>query len=208
MVSLNKLFAFVIHMSRKYNIDTSHSESHSMDVLHFAKSIYDSELNMFPELENQKNIIYTAAVLHDMCDKKYLNTDDGLNEIQNYFENELDYNDLDYAKEIMKTMSYSYVKKNGYPELGEYQLAYHVVREADLLASYDFDRSMIYHMNKGNSLTDSYNDAVNLFKNRVFLYNTNKLLITDYSMKQSILLTHQAVNRIRAWNNIILSSKK
>lgn len=208
MVSLNKLFAFVIHMSRKYKIDTSHSESHSMDVLHFAKSIYDSELNMFPELENQKNIIYTAAVLHDMCDKKYLNTDDGLNEIQNYFENELDYNDLDYAKEIMKTMSYSYVKKNGYPELGEYQLAYHVVREADLLASYDFDRSMIYHMNKGNSLTDSYNDAVNLFKNRVFLYNTNKLLITEYSMKQSILLTHQAVNRIRAWNNIILSSKK
>ena len=205
MVSLNKLFAFVIYMSRKYRIDTSHSESHSMDVLLYAKSIYDSELNMFPELENQKNIIYTAAVLHDMCDKKYLNTNEGLNEIQNYFENELEYNDLDYAKEIMKTMSYSYVKKNGYPELGEYQLAYHVVREADLLASYNFDRSMIYHMNKGNTLTESYNDAVNLFKNRVFTYNANKLLITDYSMKQSVLLTNLAINRINAWRNILIN---
>jgi HD superfamily phosphodiesterase len=205
MVSLNKLFAFVIYMSRKYRIDTSHSESHSMDVLLYAKSIYDSELNMFPELENQKNIIYTAAVLHDMCDKKYLNTNEGLDEIQNYFENELEHNDLDYAKEIMKTMSYSYVKKNGYPELGEYQLAYHVVREADLLASYNFDRSMIYHMNKGNTLTESYNDALNLFKNRVFTYNANKLLITDYSMRQSVLLTNLAINRINAWRNILIN---
>lgn len=203
MLLLNKLFAFVIYMSRKYKIDTSHSESHSMDVLLYAKSIYDSEVKLFPQLETQLNVIYTAAVLHDMCDKKYMNPDDGLNEIQYYFETDLDKTDMYYSKLIMKTMSYSHVKKYGYPELGDYQLAYHTVREADLLASYDFDRSMIYHMNKGNTLTDSFQDSLELFKNRVFEYNTNKLLISEYSMARSAILTRQALNRMNAWGRLI-----
>jgi aldehyde dehydrogenase (NAD+) len=75
-----------------------------MDVLLFANSIYNSQVKLFPKLENQLNIIYTAAVLHDMCDKKYMNPDDGLNEIQYYFEKELDKNDLYYSKIIMKTI--------------------------------------------------------------------------------------------------------
>ncbi len=204
MVSLNNLFSFVLYMSKKYNIDTSHSETHSMDVLHFARSIYDSEINMLPFLKKQINVIYTAAVLHDMCDKKYMNTDDGLHEIQKHFGNEINDNDLLQAKNIMKTMSYSYVKKNGYPDLGDYQMAYHVVREADLLSSYDFDRSIIYHMNRGNTLTDSYSNALDLFENRVFKYNSDKLLLYDYSMKMSRTLTAQALHRIKSWNRILL----
>ena len=46
---------------------------------------------------------------------------------------------LDIIFQIITTMSYSTVKKNGFPSLNEYQLAYHIVREADLLAAYDID---------------------------------------------------------------------
>ena len=74
MVSLNNLFTFVLTMSSKYNIDTSHSEKHSIDILHFADENYRSQLDEFPYLNEQVNVIYSAAVLHDMCDKKYMNS--------------------------------------------------------------------------------------------------------------------------------------
>jgi len=65
-------------------------------------------------------------------------------------------------------MSYSKVKKQGFPSLGKYQLAYHIVREADLLTAYDFDRCMIYHMSKNNSnVREAYYNAEELFHNRV-----------------------------------------
>ena len=54
MVSFNDLFTFVLIISRKYNIDSSHSEQHSMDVLHFADENYKSQLKDFPYLEKQK----------------------------------------------------------------------------------------------------------------------------------------------------------
>ena len=203
MVSLNELFTFVLRMSNKYKIDASHSEVHSMDVLHFANSIYTSERNMFPYLNKQINVIYTSAILHDMCDKKYMDQTHGLEEIQDFLKYKLSQEEIYYSIKIMETMSYSTVKKNGYPDLGDYQMAYHVVREADLLSSYDFDRSVIYHMNKGNDLTSSYRNALELFHDRVFNYNTDKLFISDYSQATSGHLTLSALKRISAWNKII-----
>lgn len=203
MISFNEMFAFVIYMSKKYNIDTSHSETHSMDVLHHAHNIYQSELDMFPQLERQKNVIYAAAILHDMCDKKYVDESVGIVEIEKFLDQKMNLEEIHYTKEIISTMSYSTVKKRGYPNLNEYQMAYHVVREADLLSSYDFDRAMIYHMHKGNSLTKSYNNALEIFHNRVFNYNSDKLLLTDYSQQLSAKLALQAVKRMTVWGNII-----
>ena len=39
--------------------------------------------------------------------------------------------------DIVDTMSYNKVITSGFPYHGEYQRAYHIVREADLLAGYD-----------------------------------------------------------------------
>ncbi len=207
MISLDKLFAFVLLMSRKYNIDSSHSESHSMDVLHFANDIYNHEVETFPDLKNKLDVIYTTSVLHDMCDKKYMNPDEGLTRIQDFLSYELKPIDLYYSKRIIETMSYSKVKIDGYPDLNNYQMPYHIVREADLLASYNFDRSIIYNMNKGNSLTQSYLNALELFQKRIFNYNTNKLLISERAMSLSIPLSIKALNRMNNWNNIILKNK-
>ena len=203
-VSLNELFHFVLFMTKKYNIDSSHSEGHSMNVLHYADEIYRRELLMFPYLKNQTNVIYTASVLHDMCDKKYMNQDTGLQEIQTYLKYKLNDEEIYFSKRIMETMSYSTVKKYGYPDLGEYQIAYHIVREADLLTSYDFDRAMIYHLNKGNDLTSSYYNSLHLFENRVFNYNTDKLLLSDYAQQTSMKLTISSLKRMLAWNKILL----
>lgn len=203
MVSFNDLFTFVLMISSKYNIDSSHSEKHSMDVLHFADENFRTQLKDFPYLEKQKNVIYTASILHDMCDKKYMKQDEGIVEIEKFLRYTLKPEETYYTKKIIETMSYSTVKKYGYPDLGYYQMAYHIVREADLLASYDFDRSIIYHVNKGNNLTTSYCNALELFNNRVFNYNTDKLLLSDYAQQKSIGLSAIAVKRMLSWNRIL-----
>jgi hypothetical protein len=86
-----------------------------------------------------------------MCDKKYMNEKEGIEQYKNHFTSLIPSNELDVIGEIIGAMSYSKVKSNGYPKLGEYQLAYHIVREADLLAAYDIDRSIIYSMYKDSN---------------------------------------------------------
>jgi len=176
---------------------------HSMAVLRYADELYRSQFNMFPYLKDQTNVIYSAAVLHDMCDKKYMTQSEGIKEIDEFLQDKLNKDELFYTKQIMETMSYSTVKKNGYPELGDYEMAYHVVREADLLCSYDFDRCITFKLNQGMPLTDAYHDALELFHNRVFNYNTDKLLISDYAMKESHHLNLNALKQINTWHNII-----
>lgn len=204
MSLLTKLFHFVLFTIQKYNIDESHGLSHSMNVLTYADSIYNSELPENPYLENQKRIIYVSAILHDMCDKKYMDENKGLDEISRFLDEEISKNEVDVIKKIINTMSYSTVKKNGFPWLHEYQLSYHIVREADLLTAYDFDRCMIYNMyKKEGDIETAFSEANELFQKRVFKHNDDGLFITDYSKKCSLLLHVNSQHRIDLWKNII-----
>jgi HD superfamily phosphodiesterase len=201
---LNYLFSFVILTSKSFNIDESHSLKHSMDVFYYANKIYEDELNKFPLLENHRNIIYTSSILHDMCDKKYMNEDFGLERISDYMKDKINDTELDVTLKIISTMSYSTVKKDGFPDLGEYQTAYNIVREADLLASYDFDRCINYQMLKNNQDYDkSFLDATNLFNNRVFKYRDDNLFLLDYSKCLSLKLEHSAIKRVKFLSKIV-----
>jgi HD superfamily phosphodiesterase len=203
MSFFTKLFHFVMMTTKKYSIDESHGLSHSMNVLYYANEIYESELLKKPFLENQKKIIFTAAALHDMCDKKYMTEEDGISAIQDYFQNDITETEMDISAKIMTTMSYSKVKASGFPSLGVYQDAYHIVREADLLTAYDFDRCMIYNMyKKNNDFHASYEDAVNLFECRVLRHNEDHLFLTDYSQQHSKFLHSQAILRMKTWKNM------
>ena len=204
MSLLTKLFNFVLLTSAKYNIDESHGLSHSMDVLHNAHKIYENEVPLNPYLLQQENIILTSAALHDMCDKKYMNEYEGIKLIEDFLKDKLDNEEIEITKKIITTMSYSTVKKNGFPSLGVYQHAYHIVREADLLSAYDFDRCMIYNMNKTNStIEDTFYDSYNLFQNRVLKHNKDGLLLTDYSIRKSHILENKAMTRIDQWRKIL-----
>jgi len=208
MTSLKKIFSYIMLISKQYNIDESHGMRHSMDVIQFAHEIYQSQVINNTYLINQEKIIYSAALLHDMCDKKYMNEDEGLKSLEHFIGSEFNANELKATKDIITTMSYSKVMKNGlpiFPDLGEYQLAYHIVRESDLLAAYDFDRCMIYQMEKLNGDFDTaFSDAKILFDNRVLKHFDNNLFITDKSKEIAQTLHINAINRINNWNKLYI----
>jgi HD superfamily phosphodiesterase len=207
MSLLSKLVHFVLLTTKKYQIDESHGLSHSMNVLHYANKIYESEIENYPILKNQEKLIYVSAILHDMCDKKYLDEAVGLREIESFLQEEdaLTPTEINMSKQIMSTMSYSKVKQLGFPIMGGYQKAYHIVREADLLTAYDFDRCIIYKINKnGGDLEDAFKNANELFENRVLKHNDDELFLFDYSKRESLVLHEMALQRISGWKRILV----
>ena len=211
LLNLSKLFQFVVAVSTKYNIDESHSLGHSMRVFHFAEQIANREMEFMENpvvLETQKPIIHAAAILHDTCDKKYRIEAEGLEEIKELLHPMMSKDQISVTIRIIEHMSYSKVTKYGMPEMGEYQMAFHAVREADLLDSYDFDRSMIYHFEKNRKTIDeSYKDACELFDNRVLRLMDDGLLLTDYAKSMHDVLSHRANVRMRHWRNLLSSGR-
>lgn len=196
---LNKCFTYVINTSSKFNIDESHAVKHSMDVYGMANRIYESEVNKFPYLREQRNIIYSAAIGHDMCDKKYMNESEGVIRYKSYISDIMPPSDLEIMGKIISTMSYSKVKINGYPNLDKYQLSYHIVREADLLAAYDIDRCIMYGMyNEDKTYAEAIYRAIDIFTTRVFTMRSDKLFVTDYSKKESLKLHEKAMTDIES----------
>ena len=129
--------------------------------------------------------------------KKYMDENEGVELYKNYLSDLITSSDLEVIGNIISTMSYSKVKKNGFPDLGEYQLAYHIVREADLLAAYDIDRCIIYSMYRDDIDYFSARDiAVELFNNRVFRMRQDRLFKTKYSQKESLKLHKKAKNDV------------
>lgn len=201
---LSKLFNIVLMTISKYKIDESHGIIHAMNVLHNCDHLIDSVIQKQPEIEEHRKIIYSAAILHDMCDKKYMNEDEGIKEIKSYIYDSISNTELDVMENIVSTMSYSKVKKKGFPELGQYQTAYHVVREGDLLAAYDFDRCMIYHMTQNNAdVHSAFQDAYSLFQTRIFKHQEDGLLLFPHSNEQHTILSGQAHIRIQHWRKIL-----
>uniref|UniRef100_A0A6C0DGW6 HD domain-containing protein n=1 Tax=viral metagenome TaxID=1070528 RepID=A0A6C0DGW6_9ZZZZ len=191
---INQAFRFVIQTSQEYNIDESHALKHSLEVFNYANNIYDDEVNKFPYLKDQREIISLSAIVHDMCDKKYLDENNGIINIKNHMTGYLPDHELEVVSKIIQTMSYSKVKENGFPDLGEYQHAYHIVREADLLAAYDLDRCIIYRMMRHKyNYTDSLNESKDLFENRILNYRRDNLFVTNYSKNKSALLHKKAL---------------
>jgi len=93
---------------------------------------------------------------------------------------------LNAMSRIISTISYSKVKRNGYPDLGKYQMAYHIVREADLLAGYDVTRSFIYQMmHEQYQYTESFRVVNELFDKRIFNYLPDYLFITEFSKQKA-----------------------
>jgi hypothetical protein len=169
-----------------------------MEVYQFANNIYDSQVILNPYLEQQKEIILCSAILHDMCDKKYMNEKDGVDKMNQFMKDYIDPKKLDIINKIITTMSYSTVKKNGYPELGEYNIAYHIVREADLLAAYDVERCIIYQMMRENyDYISSVLSAKYLFEERIFQYLKDGLFTLEYSKKRAQLLHDQSIVKMK-----------
>ena len=194
---INHAFSLVSTFSSLYKIDESHALRHSLDVFHNAVDIYNSELYDNPFLKDQQKEIFCAAILHDMCDKKYVTPKLAMSHMNILMSEHLTMDQLRTMNDIMSTMSYSYVKKNGYPNLQNYNLAYHIVREADLLAAYDVERCFIYQIkHEDYTYNSSIEKVIDLFNNRVLKYIEDDLFITNYSKQKAQKLHDEAIKRI------------
>lgn len=209
MSLLTKLFHFVMMITSKYNIDSSHGLSHSMNILHYTKSIYDVEAVNNEDIQHYERVIYVSAILHDMCDKKYMDEEEGIKEIEVFLQDKIFDWEICCVKNIISKMSYSKVKACGFPDLGELQKAYNIVREADLLSAYDFDRCMCYRLTKSPnvSIEDTYKEACELFENRVFKHQSDGLLFTQYARLNHEKLKLGSLQQISRWRSMIHNSK-
>ena len=205
IIPYNAIFKFIISTCKQYNIDESHGIKHSMEVFDFSYSILQSESKKNPDLLCKQKVIYTAALLHDMCDNKYMDEELGIKTIKKFLIKELEYNDEEIKAilDIIGTMSYSKVKKKGFPDLGEYQMAYHIVREADLLAAYDIDRCIIYTMIKNNiTYEEAFIEAKILYYFRMGQHIEDELFTFDSSKKLAVELNAIGLQKIKYLNKM------
>lgn len=206
IIPYNSIFNFILLTCRRYNIDESHGLIHSMDVLNKANNIIqlDPKLNKNDNID--KEIVFTTALLHDMCDKKYMDERIGISNVKKFLSNDLKYKKekVDVIGDIIGTMSYSKVKNNGFPNLGNYQTEYNIVREADLLAAYDIDRAIIYNMTKSD--TDFERAFINsklLYYNRMAKHNEDELFTFDYTKKEGDKLNAVCLQKIKDYNKML-----
>lgn len=230
------LLHYVLLTSKEKKIDESHGLGHAMDVLVNSNQIYTKEVERYPEIKPLEPVIYICAMLHDMCDKKYMDETKAIEEIEDILyeptterKNKPDYGieisgtqdivpfytykqprfglndeDIIMIKTIIGTMSYSKVKEHGFPDLGKYTMAYHIVREADLLAAYDFDRAMLFHMHHtGKNALEAFDNSYDLFQKRVFQHENDKLFTTLHAKEQHLILMKQSQIRIKSWQNLL-----
>ena len=55
-----------------------------MDAFKYSEILFNSEKNIEPLIIKDERIIYTSALLHDMCDKKYMPEMDGIKDIKHF----------------------------------------------------------------------------------------------------------------------------
>jgi hypothetical protein len=191
---LNRAFECVKKLCVLYNIDESHAMKHSMDVFSYTKQFYHRYVLYQPQLVKQQRVVYVAAILHDMCDTKYTMEHVGLQAIHSYMESFFTPEEFNMLSMIMTTISYSKVRQNGFPILGDWQFAYHMVRESDLLSSYDFDRCVMYGMYRESlPYTEAVIRARVLYHNRVLQYIKDGVFITEFGLSKAYELHGKAI---------------
>jgi len=208
---LFKWIPFVAMQSLKYNIDATHGMAHSMNTLYYADKIFCSEVAIRPELAPWENVVYTSAFLHDMCDGKYMDKDTGVQELRAMMKDKMSDAEVDAVLQIVGTMSYSYIQENGFPEFPpDLQAAYHIVREADLLTSYEVDRSILYHLHKmpQPDMRTAFANANELFAFRVLTLRSRNYFTTKVGKQESEVLEPQAMERLLFWKRMLSQKGK
>lgn len=209
LISLNRIFKFITTTCHLYKIDESHGIRHSMDILRITKNIFDEEKMKYNYLQDKEHIVYTSALLHDMCDDKYMKPNEGIDNIRVFLvKSKYPETDIDVILRIINTMSYSKVKKNGFPFIHEddevFRKLYHIVREADLLCAYEVERCIIYDQYaRNNDFTISYKKAYDLFQVRMFKHFDDNLFTTSYALREGKKMHIEAKTRLKEIRKII-----
>jgi HD superfamily phosphodiesterase len=155
---------FVKKYCKKYNIDKSHNEHHSKEVLYWALDTMKNMNTTFRKTE--LNVISEACILHDMVDSKYRGADG--EHVHNFLKQKYNTEETDAVMNIINTMSYSKIMKQDrvvFPEWidhSPYKRAFHIVREGDLLSSYNIARMIEYRI--------AQNMPINMIKKEIPIF--------------------------------------
>jgi len=197
---LDKLFKFVADTCAEFGIDESHGLTHAIQVYRYGMEIYDQVLESKPQIDELYQVIVCGCVLHDMCDYKYMDEKVGVVRIVKLL-NDLSITqcEINLIIQIITTMSYTKIKAHGFPkfETPNSTLGFNIVREADLLAAYDFDRSVVYAMEcKGMEWTQANKETVRYFTSRVLTQIPDGLFTIPSALSVAIKLHKMAQHKL------------
>lgn len=190
---------FVQEKTHQYRIDYSHDIHHSWRVVELGSLIADREYHFN---HAQKEVLYLAGMLHDMCDPKYTPWAHAVLDVSNFLKNRC-YTSMmvhDGVMNIITSMSYSQVvqpdgslrfppwlwKEKNFKEV------YHTVREADLLTSYDLKRMVHYKHDKLGLVYSS-----DIYQDIVHTVNTRMCRLLD---KKDMFVSHTAKKIATQWH--------
>ena len=201
------IIQFILETVINYNIDESHAIRHSLDTMKNAYNLYTFEKIENPWLSEYEEIIMTSSLIHDLCDSKYIEKEETLAMIKYNLNSHFNQTQIDDIIKIITTMSYSYVKKNGFPKnFGRLILPYHITREADLIQGYDISRSITYSLlkkhNMQKNITTSIEETIDFFNKRVLQHDKDGLFVTQTSKSFSKLLDLLINLDLQQWEKI------
>lgn len=200
MSQLEQIIGFINQTCITYNIDDSHDLRHSLEALGWSEQL--SRGHALTPKDSQ--IIHLSCLLHDMCDKKYMDETMGLERIRDFLKDELEVTNeiLEAVVFIISTMSYSKVIKYGYPDFkgnSELEYCYHVVRNSDLLCSYDPERCINYQIRCGGSRLEGIKKMLELFDNRVLRLLDNNYINLEEARPHALELHNKALVEVEKY---------
>lgn len=146
-------------ISRVGRIDDSHNEKHSKEVLFWTIDILRHPKTTKDPLKIK--MAAQCALLHDALDRKYAT--DFSSTVSDHLQLFHTEDEVEVMMKIMRTMSYSEIRKNGFPtwiQESPYQQLFHIVREADLLSSYNLARMVEYRRHLGGFTDQKIKDEI------------------------------------------------
>jgi hypothetical protein len=197
---LNKVVEFIHITCILFNIDDSHGLGHAIKTLLWSLRISKDMKLTFHECQ----VIQLSCLLHDMCDKKYMDEQFGVDRIRFFLTEtlQLDPGVIERVIFIITTMSYSKVIKQGYPDFkGDpgVELCYHIVRNSDLLESYDPERCIGYHVRCGGTRKDGIIRMFEIFENRIMLLLKNGYINLEPAKEYALDLHKKALDDLKRY---------
>ena len=140
-------------VSRKLlNYDGSH------DFYHAKRVVYNT---LHASNRLNRELCCICALTHDVCDTKYVNKEQSLNELHTFLINYTSSNKAEQIKNIVRNISYTKLKKDGEPILTPRLLnIWRIVSQADMLEAMGIVgvmRTIIYQGYKNESLDNALN---------------------------------------------------
>ena len=192
---------------QKYQIDESHNEKHSKEVVDYCiqmiKTISDISID-------EQQVIILSSIFHDAVDHKYIfdKNIDILRGLLKKVLTEKNYRLIPYVLDIISNMSFSktVIRQNDnslvfqLPERMKnhpFLRSYHIVRNADLLSSYNLKRAIFYNIHKKSGLQkplEIFNEVYDLYYKRMFVLRKYNIINfnNDFCKEASAYLEKQS----------------